>query len=61
MDITDYFPSGTKLVIEVVEDDGCDGCILYCLDSTCNEIRCTASNRPDHKDVHFKLVEVKEP
>lgn len=61
MNITDYFPSGTKLVIEVVPfKDTCRYCIFKEY-GDCEEMRCTASCRPDHKDVYFKLVEVKEP
>lgn len=40
MNITDYFPVGTKIVIEVVEANGCDDCIFsninsYCFPSFC--------------------------
>lgn len=63
MDITDYFPVGTKIVIEVVSR-GSSG---YCMDciffktGDCGRIMCTARPRKDNKNILFKVVEVKEP
>lgn len=64
MKITDDFPVGTKLVIEVVADvdNDCELCVFHNISDgfNCN-INCCASFREDRTLVKFVLVEVKEP
>lgn len=60
MAITDYFPVGTKIVIEVVPRSGyCMDCIFF-KTGDCGRIMCTAHPRKDNKNILFKVVEVVE-
>lgn len=62
MNINDYFPVGTKIVIEVVPNKtgDCKDCFFY-KNTDCEYIKCIADLRKDDNDILFKLVEVKEP
>lgn len=59
--ITDYFPVGTKLIIEVVAANGCGDCVFADIDCCCIPNFCSSEAREDNTKVMFKLVEVKEP
>ena len=62
MDITDEIPVGSRIVLEAVENEGCDGCFFADLDydtgiDCCQRIKCGATKRKDKKSVIFKFVE----
>lgn len=62
MDISDEIPVGSRIVLDVVESEGCDGCFFAELDydtytDSCERIKCGATQRKDRKNVIFKLVE----
>lgn len=64
MNITDDFPIGTKIIIEVVpnktDECQCKNCFCY-KNADCAAIKCVACWRKDDNDILFKVVEVKKP
>lgn len=61
MNITDDFPVGTRIVLEVVESKDCSQCFLSLENGFDCIPTCLSTFRNDNTGVCYKLVEVKEP
>lgn len=64
MNITNDFPVGTRIVIEVVDisngKEPCENCVLDGIYG-CGNVRCRSNERSDKKKVNFKIMEVEFP